>query len=96
MDGIRKLQGKDKDKGLEIADTDKTKDKETPTSIAIKNKIKAELSDKTISDTDQADALISGVYAKYKAEGLKEIKLVPESQETKNSRIDGRSAVSSI
>ncbi len=59
---------------------EKDKDKEAAGSKAVKAKVKTELSGKTITDTKQAEALISGIYEKYKSEGLKGIELVPDAK----------------
>jgi hypothetical protein len=64
---VKKMWGKLTGKG-------KDKDKDTPESKDVKAKVKAELSGKQVTDKKQEHALITSVYNKYQAMGLKGIK----------------------
>ena len=55
-----------------------TKEPETPISTAVKEMVKKDLDGKSISDAKQAKSMISTAYKKYKPQGLKSIKLVPD------------------
>jgi hypothetical protein len=55
------------------------KDGETDQSKAVKQKVRRDLSGKQIKDAEQANALISAIYAKYSSEGLKGIRFLSTS-----------------
>jgi len=77
---LGKLTGKGKEKKADkekaAVENGKDKYKETPKSKVIKNNIKAELRGKKITDAQEASTLISSIYNKYNAKGLKGIGLL--------------------
>ncbi|MFO1429862.1 MAG: hypothetical protein U1F76_06940 [Candidatus Competibacteraceae bacterium] len=78
---VKKLfGGKGKDKAKE-KEKEKEKDKE---GADVKAKVATELSGKKLKDAEEENALITAVYNKYKAEGLKGIRFKP----TKSGAVD--------
>jgi hypothetical protein len=61
--------------------------KEKPESAALKAKVKAELNGKKISDYQQAAMLISSIFSKYAAQGLKGIRLVYDPKKPEKASI---------